>query len=546
MPRESNAHTGEGFRRMKLRKKAGRSSSFYRAPEIHERGRSLERDSNQERIGLGIGLGISIPDRDRPFDSPRRVLPDDMADDPKIQNYSSRRLPLLIRRDTPKPRQTVAPRYGDPVLAVQEVLLHGGVLLPVGREGDGLLRVSTDQVRVVRERRRREREEKEEHDRELDSFVANFEKLQCETQLDSEEGEGKFDQNIPAKETDFDGVPNTDGKDTSSPAGSDASVRTAFRTRDGNTTPRPGDLGNFDSPGKSDSSVARPLPPVPTFPPSDLLESADPDDHEEFVSLNDPSITEHLARALHNIYSGDMAAQNPAMANSAAPYTLGGGMPSAGHHSDMQHIWTLVQELSSVLQQNREQYDELQDGLTRAQTRPVENGVLTNGDANASHAPHTSSDVDTTALQAQLSDALSRITELETECKEANEVIDYAEEIVEKFKMQIREYATSHQSATIALHAHYNSLLETSRNETIQAQLTHQAWQASLLRLSEYLRLAQRAHEEGSLPYRRRIAALREENRILRAKAGWEPASDSENSDDEDDVFDEGVEVKSA
>jgi hypothetical protein len=163
-----------------------------------------------------------------------------------------------------------------------------------------------------------------------------------------------------------------------------------------------------------------------------------------------------------------------------------------------------------------------------------------------------------------LSDALSRITELETECKEANEVIDYAEEIVEKFKQQIREYASNHQSATIgksaplfegndhrwhwsiALHAHYNSLLETSRNETIQAQLTHQAWQASLMRLSEYLRLAQRAHEEGSVPYRRRIAALKEENRILRAKAGWEPASESENSDDEDDVFDEGIEVVSA
>ncbi|KAH0304401.1 hypothetical protein KCU71_g10251, partial [Aureobasidium melanogenum] len=213
---------------------------------------------------------------------------------------------------------------------------------------------------------------------------------------------------------------------------------------------------------------------------------------------------------------------------------------------DMQHIWSLVQELSSVLQQNREQYDELQDGLARAQPRPTANGVLTNGDANVSHAPHASSDVDTTALQAQLSDALSRITELETECKEANQVIDYAEEIVEKFKLQVREYAHSHQSATIALHAHYNSLLETSRNETIQAQLTHQAWQASLLRLSENLRLAQSAHEEGTLPYRRRIAALKEENRILRAKAGWEPASDSENSDDEDDVFDEGIEAGSS
>lgn len=427
MPYETSPQMSDGFRRMKLRKKGGRPSSFYRAPEIQERGRSLERDSNQERPGLGIGLGISIPDEDRPFDSPRRVLPDDMADDPKIQNYSSRRLPLLIRRDTPKARQAVGPRYGDPVLAVQEVLLHGGVLVPVGREGDGLLRVSTDQVREVRERRRREREgtstagraaigmthepcylrdprltctctEKEKHNRELDNFVANSEKLQPETQLDSKEDKGKLDEEVPAKETDFEEIPSIDGaqesspsqiqspvdtqyhnhlvdsdsereRDASSPAGSDTSVVTAFRIRDTNTTPRPGDLGNFDDPGKSDSFVARPLPPVPTFPPSDLLENADPDDHEEFVSLNDPSITEHLACALRNIYSGDMAAQNPAMANSAAPYTLGGGMPSAGHHSDMQHIWSLVQELSSVLQQNREQYDELQDGLTRAQVK---------------------------------------------------------------------------------------------------------------------------------------------------------------------------------
>ena len=44
-------------------------------------------------------------------------------------------------------------------------------------------------------------------------------------------------------------------------------------------------------------------------------------------------------------------------------------MPLAGPHSDMQHIWSLVQELGNVLQQNREHYDELQDGLTRAQVQ---------------------------------------------------------------------------------------------------------------------------------------------------------------------------------
>jgi len=156
MPRESKFHIGEGFRRMKLRKKAERPSSFYRAPEIQERGRSLSRDSNQD----AIGLGISTPDEQETSDKPSRELADEeMADDPKIQNYSSRRPTLLIRSKTPKAREAVLPRYGDPVVAIQEVLLYGGLLIPVGREGDGLLlRVTTDQVRAVRETRRRERE----------------------------------------------------------------------------------------------------------------------------------------------------------------------------------------------------------------------------------------------------------------------------------------------------------------------------------------------------------------------------------------------------
>jgi hypothetical protein len=155
-PRRFKIQMGEGFRRMKLRKKSERASSFYRAPEIQEGGKSLERDSSVE----GIGLGITIPNEDKTPDKPSEEWPgEEMAEDPKIQDYSSRRLPVLVRCTTPKAKQTVSPRYGDPVLALQEVILFGGALLPVGREGEGLLmRVSTDQVRAVRETRRRERE----------------------------------------------------------------------------------------------------------------------------------------------------------------------------------------------------------------------------------------------------------------------------------------------------------------------------------------------------------------------------------------------------
>lgn len=38
------------------------------------------------------------------------------------------------------------------------------------------------------------------------------------------------------------------------------------------------------------------------------------------------------------------------------------------------------------------------------------------------------------------------------------------------------------------------------------------------------------------MPYKRRIAALKEENRILRAKVGWDPPVDSEDEEDGEQV----------
>ena len=48
------------------------------------------------------------------------------------------------------------PRWDDPVSAVREVLMDGGLLLRAGHTG--LMRVTVEQVHAVRERRRRERE----------------------------------------------------------------------------------------------------------------------------------------------------------------------------------------------------------------------------------------------------------------------------------------------------------------------------------------------------------------------------------------------------
>lgn len=47
------------------------------------------------------------------------------------------------------------------------------------------------------------------------------------------------------------------------------------------------------------------------------------------------------------------------------------------------------------------------------------------------------------------------------------------------------------------------------------------------------MRQALVSREEEGRPWKKRIAALKEENRILRAKAGWDPPVDSEDESDE-------------
>jgi len=66
-----------------------------------------------------------------------------------------------------------------------------------------------------------------------------------------------------------------------------------------------------------------------------------------------------------------MAAPNGLNAlNPAAPYPMGGAMmPNAGQHNDMNYVWTLVEELSGILETNREKWHELQAGIARAQVQ---------------------------------------------------------------------------------------------------------------------------------------------------------------------------------
>ncbi|EME87972.1 uncharacterized protein MYCFIDRAFT_101065, partial [Pseudocercospora fijiensis CIRAD86] len=134
-------------------------------------------------------------------------------------------------------------------------------------------------------------------------------------------------------------------------------------------------------------------------------------------------------------------------------------------------------------------------------------------------------------LHTALANANSRIASLERSYQEQFRLQQMYEETLQDTTARIRQYCFEQQNHIIALHQHYTQLLSQSRSETVEAQLTHQAWQAGLQRLSEGVRAAMKARDDEGMPYKKRIAALKEENRVLRQKVGWEPLMDSDEEE---------------
>ncbi|KAI5369745.1 hypothetical protein Slin15195_G006220 [Septoria linicola] len=234
-----------------------------------------------------------------------------------------------------------------------------------------------------------------------------------------------------------------------------------------------------------------------------------------------------------------MANQNNMGAQNAAMYTgMNNGIMPAGNFADLQHLMQGVENLSGWLEQNRQDWAQVQEGIAkveRLQGRLAQNGQLPliNGDSQPVPEPEQ-------PTVAQLSDALAKANlQIDSMRGTYNDHVNLQrlyEETLSDTTERIRQYCFEQQNHIIALHQHYTTLLSQSRSETVEAQLTHQAWQASLQRVSENVRGALKARQEEGTPYKRRIAALKEENRVLRKMAGWEPPVDS---GDEDEVHEE-------
>lgn len=287
-------------------------------------------------------------------------------------------------------------------------------------------------------------------------------------------------------------------------------------------------------------------------------------------------------------------------AGNAGLYNAAGGlngMPSAGHYSDMQTLMQNMETLSGWLQQNREDFLSVQDGLEQVERRNVghsfealdtrlgsqkqdsdivhrldtqqayphcllsmeniQHNVRPNPMCNPRSAlratrplPRKETNIVTlslpesppdpsaptiTSLQRALDAAQSRIQTYEKAADEHQRLQAVYEDTLTEATERIRNYVYQQNDHLTSLHKHYTHLLQESRGETVQAQQIHQDWQRSLSKLNEELRRAVQAREDEKRPFTRKVAALREENRVLRGLAGWEPAEEG-SSEEEGEV----------
>ncbi|KAF2817723.1 uncharacterized protein BDZ99DRAFT_405596 [Mytilinidion resinicola] len=208
------------------------------------------------------------------------------------------------------------------------------------------------------------------------------------------------------------------------------------------------------------------------------------------------------------------------------------GMPSGGQQTDMNHLWGIVQQLSEVLAENRAQTAGIVNGVQQLQSRAAQDGVSptiaqVNGELNTNRA------AEITALRTELNATQAALQASSSQASSMRGLLLDYENAFTLVLDKLRPYAYNHTQAILALHKHYQHLLEQERATSLELRLEHAEWQAGLGRVADYARLALKAQNEGDLPAARKIQDLKAENRVLRRLAGWQDASDSEEEEAE-------------
>ncbi|KAF2709982.1 hypothetical protein K504DRAFT_348713, partial [Pleomassaria siparia CBS 279.74] len=227
------------------------------------------------------------------------------------------------------------------------------------------------------------------------------------------------------------------------------------------------------------------------------------------------------------------AHQANGMGSQANGIPMVNGLPSGGQQTDMNHLWGVVQQLSALLEENRAQTLGIVNGMQAIQARAAEEGGVgnlsvreVNGEINAA-----SRAAELQNLHSQLSSQHTTINDLGASNTALQGLVTDYENALTLLLDKLRPHAYNQTQGMLALHKHYQNLLEQERATSMQLRLEHADWQAGLGRVSELARAALKSQCEYELPYKKELRVLKEENRVLRRLAGLEEKKDDSSDE---------------
>ncbi|KAK6514174.1 hypothetical protein TWF506_008586 [Arthrobotrys conoides] len=185
-------------------------------------------------------------------------------------------------------------------------------------------------------------------------------------------------------------------------------------------------------------------------------------------------------------------------------------LPNSGHQTDLNHLWTQLQELSQLLSVNRESAAKLVQKADEAKARTAPEG----GATHLCDLQQENND----DLQSQNRILRKENATLLAENEDLSSLVNDYESVLEKVLEGLRIFIHEQSISTINIHQSYASQLAIERQ--VNADLRQEAaeFQARLGKLGAFLRMA---HEnESSLGPDIVIEELKAENMALRDALG--------------------------
>ena len=202
--------------------------------------------------------------------------------------------------------------------------------------------------------------------------------------------------------------------------------------------------------------------------------------------------------------------------NGAATYANSYVPPlPVGHQQDLAFLYQQIQELSGILQQNRERVND----VTRSAEEVARRANTSNG-----HVAE-SSPADATRIRElgrELAKANKVIDLYKHEQKENNALIGQYEQGIWQTTEQVRDYASKNEDRHLATKRQYNDLLQQEKDDHLNTRLERDYWQDQTHKCAQMIRKAYRLRVDEWCDEYRIVVGLQSEVRCYRRLLGIE------------------------